>query len=247
MRKLILGFFLLASLLGGSLIFPALVKAEVLFRGGEIVTARNVTNGQTNWVTSVEAKSQDEIEFRTFVENIGDTESSDVNFRVGFALDSGSTLKNRIFLGVWSAPQASGTVEVKVLGDIPQKLVYMPGKSVRYSSDCNGCTLSDNISKASGAYVGKVKPGEKTEVRFWAKLTDLQAGTTSTVTITPTPTKTQGQASTSGNIGGAAVAATSPKTGFMDPVWVRTLMWLGVGIAGAGLRQAAKKLGTIGL
>jgi hypothetical protein len=244
MRNLVLGVVIIG------LSFLALAKpvfAEVEFRTGDILDARNATAGEANWAKTVQAKVLDEIEFRVFVDNIGSSDSPDVNVRAGFALDSGSVLKNRIFVGVWSAPQAVGTIEVKVDDDIEQKLVYVPGKAVKFGGGCDGCSVSDNIAKANGAYIGKVKAGEKVEVRFRAQVTQSRSGPVAGIggTSTPTPTPTSGSGSGSGGVGGAAVAGTTPKTGFTDPYQLRTLMWLGVGFAGFGLRQISRRMSKI--
>jgi hypothetical protein len=223
---------------GGFLASAKPVSADVRFRSGDIMDARNVTVGESAWSKSISAKVLDEIEFRVLVENLGDSESSDVNVRAGFALDPGSTLNNKIYVGVWSAPMATGTVEIKVDDDSRQKLVYVLGKSIKYGGGCDGCSVSDTIAKTPGAYVGKVKPGEKIEVRFRGQITDRQVASAST-SVTPTPTP-KPEAT-----GGSAVASASPKTGFTDPIWMRTLMWLGLGIAGVGLRQVAGKMSKI--
>jgi hypothetical protein len=214
------------------------------------VDARNVTAGETSWSRTVGAKNLDEIEFRVFVENIGTTKSPDVRVRAGFALDPGSTLTNKVRLGVWSAPEASGTVDIQVSDDVAQKLVYVPGKAVKYGGGCEGCQVSDDIATAYGAYVGALNPQEKIEVRFRAQVTNRQAkvldtSTTTTTTPTPTPKTASGSTTQTGGTGGAAVANTTPKTGFTDPYWVRTLMWLAMGGAGIGLRQIARNLGRI--
>jgi len=228
------------------------VSANVLFRTGDIVDARNVTAGESGWSKTVKAKNLDEIEFRVFVENIGDTKSPDVRVRIGFALDPGNTLTNRIHLGVWSAPEATGTVDIQVDDDTAQKLVYVPGKSVKYGGGCDGCAVSDNIATAYGAYVGAVNPQEKVEVRFRAQVTNRQVNRVLGAATTPTPTPTTKpntgnttSNSSSGGTGGAAVAGTTPKTGFTDPIWMRTLVWLVIGSAGVGFRQVARKLSTI--
>lgn len=235
MKRNVFGW-LMTILLGLSLAMPGKVSADVLFRTGDILDVRNVTAGQTGWSKSTEAESLDEVEFRVMVENIGTIESPDVNVRAGFALDPGNSLKNRIYVGVWSAPAATGTVEVKVDDDTQQKLTYVAGKSVKYGGGCDGCNITDNIARAQGAYVGKVKPGEKIEVRFRAQVTDRQTALTP-VNSTPTPTPKPATDS--------AVAKTAPKTGFGDPLWLRTLAWIGLGTAGMGLRQFATKLGKI--
>lgn len=227
---------LIATLILG-LSIPVGVSAQVQFRTGEIMEARNVTAGQSDWAKVIEAKNLDEIEFKVIVENIGTVESPDVNVRAGFALDPGNNLKNRIYVGVWSASQATGNVEIKVEDEAAQKLTYLAGKSIKYGGGCDGCAVSDNIAKSLGAYVGKVKPGEKIDVRFRAQVTDRQVVAKPSGNPTPTP-KTEGASE-------SAIAKTTPKTGFGDPLWLRTMFWAGLGVGGFGLRQFAYKMGRI--
>ena len=237
---------LVSGLVAGFLAGAKPAAAAVLFRTGEIMDARNVTAGETGWSDTVKAKNLDEIEFRVFVENLGNTESPDVNVRVGFALDPGSTLKNKIFVGVWSAPQAVGTVSIDVDSEAAQKLIYVPGKAVKYGGGCDGCVVSDSIATAYGAQIGTVEPNEKIEVRFRAQVTNRQTAVLAAAanSVTPTPTPNPGNGD-SGGTGGAAVAGTSPRTGFMDPIWARTIIWVGLGLAGIKLRQIAGRMGTI--
>ncbi len=227
----------LAAMVLISLVLPSRVLAQLQFRSGEILEARNITTGQSGWAKTIEANNLDEIEFKVIVENIGTVESSDVNVRAGFALDPGNNLRNRIFVGVWSAPQATGNVEIKVEDEAAQKLTYIAGKSVKYGGGCDGCSVSDDIAKSLGAYVGKVKPGEKIDVRFRAQVTDRQIVIKPTTSPTPTP-KTDGAT-------GSAIVKTTPKTGFIDPLWTRTMFWMGLGVSGFGLRQIASKMGRI--
>lgn len=253
MRKFVsvLGLILV---LGVFLVLARPASAEVIFKPDGIFKARNLTDGQSAWSESVKGDNLDIIEFQVMIENNGDTKSSDVNVRVGFALDPGSTLENKIYVGIWSAPSVSDTVDIDVDSNVAQKLVYVPGKAVKYGGGCDGCAVSDNIARAGGTYVGVVDPGEAIEVRFQAQVTDRQPRVlASATTVTPTPKPTTTPASnnngnsggSSGGVGGAAVADTTPETGFIDPFWLRTLVWLTVGGAGIGLRQMARKLSTI--
>jgi hypothetical protein len=253
MQKSVFGLslvFILASWMFG--VVP--VRADVQFKQDGMFKARNVTTGQTAWSDSIRAKNLDELEFQVNIENIGTSESSDVHVRTGFALDPGSTLENRIFVGMWSATSVIGTVDIQVDSEATQKIVYVPGKAFKYGLGCDGCVVSDSIAGAGGTYVGKIPAGGKLEVRFRGQITNRQvAYVKPTSSPTPTPkvsanltgSSSGGNSGVTGGVGGAAVAGTTPKTGFTDPIWVRTMIWLALGGAGIGLRQMARKMSKI--
>lgn len=224
---------------------PAAVQAIVPRLVSEF-TVRNITTN-SDWADSVEAKKDDVLKYRltiTCTDSIAEAKDVKVLVRL-------PNLATRLSLNTASYVTALNAVARDVVATSALQdngmfaLEYVPGTAsiskaggsyVSISPD----TATDNLTTTT-IRIGNILSGEanRSVIEFDAKVVLQESNKTGTggggVITTPTPTPT-------GTATNSAVAKTTPKTGFTDPIWVNTFGWLALGVAGGGLKVAAGKI-----
>lgn len=143
----------LVSLGVGSYLFTSVTASGADFAGGNIVDAKNVSDGNPSYIDPVSADQGDTVRIRLQVINLGSEAAN--NTTVSYNLSNPQSPTASIVAD--GVGQKSDYVNVNPSGS---SLDFVEGSGKKYGPSCpSGCGVSDDIV-AGGINLGTVQPGD---------------------------------------------------------------------------------------
>ncbi len=159
------------------------------FQTGNIFDGGNRTDRITNWEDPVSADPGEVIEFRVLVQNVGQTNIDNTSVRASFPGSDTTNITATALLSGAGADDVSDTVTVNVSGTTGQRLVYIPGHTLKWGPGCSsGCALPDGIT-VHGLSLGTVEPGTENsyQVTFKAYVSNQVPSPSPSPSVSPSP------------------------------------------------------------
>ncbi|MCX6816574.1 MAG: hypothetical protein NTZ93_01780 [Candidatus Beckwithbacteria bacterium] len=159
------------------------------WQSGNIFDGGNRTDRTTGWEDPIPADPGEVIEFRVLVNNSGQSNIDNTSVRASFPDSDATNITATALLSGSGAEDVSDNVIVNVSGTNGQRLVYIPGHTLKWGPGCSsGCSLPDGIT-IHGVSLGTVEPGtEKSyQVTFKAYVSNQVPSPSPSPSASPSP------------------------------------------------------------
>lgn len=165
---------LLAVLTSLALVFTSVRASHgPVFLGGDIFQGFNNTTQEGTWRDPVSAAPGQILQFRIWVENIGDADATNVNVKVNLPADRSLNHQPTVTITADNAETRTDTVTVNVTGSVAQNIVFLSGHT-EMGKEGQHVDLPETIT-TSGVNIGTIKPGinNRAEVTFKAGISNF--------------------------------------------------------------------------
>ncbi len=208
----------------------SVLAASPSFLSGNIMTAVDLTGGDSSWSDTVGAKPGDVVELRIVVQNqVPDTATTHTQVIVTLPMEAATILPVSAIVTADNAASVTDKVVVNTADGSARNLIYRAGHGKIYSAACPlGCTLADTIT-STGVQIGSLKTGESVQLSFQAVVGNQSAVAALPVSAAPTAAP--------GKTAAADPPEQLPKTGLPEAVWVLSALLP----AGFGLKKFAHR------